>query len=80
MSKQSGSALIPVIVAILIALGVGVFLHFKNISKPATPATSTDSLLKEEYSNPFDSSSSGAEESYQNPFTSSDYQNPFDAL
>lgn len=89
MSKQSGSVLIPVIVAILIALAVGAFLlssdknfssYFKN-SKSLAPATSTESLLKEEYSNPFDSSSSGsAQDSYQNPFSNSDYTNPFDAL
>lgn len=84
MSKQSGSVLIPVIVAILIALGIAALLYFKNNGSTApidfNTATS-GSLLKEEYTNPFDSSASSTEkDSYQNPFSSSDYENPFDSL
>lgn len=72
LKRQSGFALIPIIVGVLILLGILGVVYFKVLNKEE------DSLLKEEYSNPFEE-----EAQYQNPFSESSeesYTNPFDTL
>lgn len=80
---QKGFTAIPLVLGIIAVLAIFGFIIYSQIAKEGGKFSnsqntfpSPSSLLKTEYSNPFDEKSS-----YKNPFSQSDsYSNPFDNL